>query len=226
MSNEYKEIKKLSNTVKELNTKKALYHDLPPKSQEYFIEQAKRQRRKDYSESHEDVNKLSTEVLLEEYATDINQARPLVAKALQQTAEFCSSYFSNKEDLSYVSFFRKKVYYDYDTLVNAKHNIADKKEVQSHHILNEEEENVNKPNTFMNLFLCTKYKNAGKLSSHNWFFNGFCKELTPQYAVLLDVGLKPQGTALMKMYRYMKGHPNVGGVCGYMSLKMERLDQS
>jgi chitin synthase len=27
------------------------------------------------------------------------------------------------------------------------------------------------------------------------------------------------------MYKYMKGHPNVGGVCGYMSLKMERLEQ-
>jgi chitin synthase len=27
----------------------------------------------------------------------------------------------------------------------------------------------------MNLFMCVKYKNAGKLSSHNWFFNGFCR---------------------------------------------------
>lgn len=27
----------------------------------------------------------------------------------------------------------------------------------------------------MNLFFITKYKNAGKLSSHNWFFNGFCQ---------------------------------------------------
>ncbi len=26
---------------------------------------------------------------------------------------------------------------------------------------------------FMNLFLCIKYKNSGKLSSHNWFFNCF-----------------------------------------------------
>lgn len=31
----------------------------------------------------------------------------------------------------------------------------------------------------MNLFLVTKYKNRGKLSSHNWFFNGFCQELKP-----------------------------------------------
>lgn len=76
----------MSDTVKELNKKRALYHDLPPKAQEYFIEQAKRQRRKDYSESEEEVNKIATEVLLEEYASDINTSRPLVAKALQLTA--------------------------------------------------------------------------------------------------------------------------------------------
>ena len=29
----------------------------------------------------------------------------------------------------------------------------------------------------------------------------------------------------MKMYKYMKGHPNIGGVCGYMSLKMEKLEE-
>lgn len=77
----------------------------------------------------------------------------------------------------------------------------------------------------MNLFLCVKYKNSGKLSSHNWFFNGFCKELKPKSAILLDVGLKPEGEALMKMYKYMKDHPNVGGVCGYMSLKIEKTEE-
>ena len=45
--------------------------------------------------------------------------------------------------------------------------------------------------TYMNLFMCVKYKNAGKLSSHNWFFNGFCQELRPEFSVLLDVGLRP-----------------------------------
>lgn len=76
----------------------------------------------------------------------------------------------------------------------------------------------------MNLFLCVKYKNGGKLSSHNWFFNGFCKELKPKYAVLLDVGLKPEGKALYKMYRHLKNNNKVGGVCGYMSLKIEQID--
>ena len=75
----------------------------------------------------------------------------------------------------------------------------------------------------MNLFLCTKYKNAGKLSSHNWFFNGFCQELKPNYAILLDVGLRPEHNALYKMYKYMKNNEEVGGVCGYMGLKIERV---
>lgn len=44
----------------------------------------------------------------------------------------------------------------------------------------------------MNIFFVAKYKNAQKLSSHNWFFNGFCNELSPKYAILLDVGLRPE----------------------------------
>ena len=28
---------------------------------------------------------------------------------------------------------------------------------------------------YINLFFCIKYKNGGKLTSHNWFFNGFCQ---------------------------------------------------
>lgn len=28
---------------------------------------------------------------------------------------------------------------------------------------------------YVNLFFCIKYKESGKLSSHNWFFNGFCQ---------------------------------------------------
>lgn len=76
----------------------------------------------------------------------------------------------------------------------------------------------------MNLFLITKYKNSGKLTSHNWFFNGFCKEVKPEFAVLLDVGLCPEKTALYKMYNYMKRNERCGGVCGYMDLRIERLE--
>ena len=27
---------------------------------------------------------------------------------------------------------------------------------------------------YANVFFCIKYKEAGPLNSHNWFFNGFC----------------------------------------------------
>jgi chitin synthase len=74
------------------------------------------------------------------------------------------------------------------------------------------------------MFFCIKYKNSGKLSSHNWFFNGFCNELKPKYSILLDVGLRPYPGALYKMYNYMKDNPDVGGVCGYMSLKIEKVE--
>jgi hypothetical protein len=30
----------------------------------------------------------------------------------------------------------------------------------------------------MNIFFSVKYGNNQKLNSHNWFFNGFCKELS------------------------------------------------
>lgn len=77
----------------------------------------------------------------------------------------------------------------------------------------------------MNLFLCVKYKNAKKLSSHNWFLNGFCRELKPKYTVLLDVGLRPEGEALLRMYTRLRDNSEtLGGVCGYMSLKIEKLE--
>lgn len=105
----------------------------------------------------------------------------------------------------------------------------------------------------MNLFFVVKYKNNQKLSSHNWFFNGFCKEfsncefennnietesqkegtkkkkvkledVSPKYTILLDVGLRPEGQALCKMYNAMVNHPKIGGVCGYMGLKIEQND--
>ena len=52
--------------------------------------------------------------------------------------------------------------------------------------------------------VCVKYKNGGKLSSHNWFFNGFCKEFYPKYTMLLDVGIRPHSIALLRMYEYLK----------------------
>ena len=48
---------------------------------------------------------------------------------------------------------------------------------------------MKKESVYMNLFMVTKYKQDGKMSSHNWFFNGLCNELDAQYAVMVEVGM-------------------------------------
>ena len=37
------------------------------------------------------------------------------------------------------------------------------------------------------------------MSSHNWFFNGVCQELQPEYVILLNAGTAPEKNALYKM---------------------------
>lgn len=51
--------------------------------------------------------------------------------------------------------------------------------------------------------MCVKHKNSGKLNSHMLFFEGFCKLFDPEYCILMDVGVKPQGSAIFQMYRHL-----------------------
>jgi chitin synthase len=43
----------------------------------------------------------------------------------------------------------------------------------------------------LKLITCFKHINGTKLSSHLWFFEGFCRHIVPHFCVLLDVGTKP-----------------------------------
>jgi len=70
------------------------------------------------------------------------------------------------------------------------------------------------------MFLCVKHKNSGKLNSHMLFFEGFCKLFDPEFCILMDVGVKPMGSAIFQMYKHLELTPKCGGVCGYMSLKI------
>jgi hypothetical protein len=38
------------------------------------------------------------------------------------------------------------------------------------------------------------------------------------------VGLKAKDNSIFAMYQHLKLNPKLGGVCGYMSLKIERTD--
>jgi cellulose synthase/poly-beta-1,6-N-acetylglucosamine synthase-like glycosyltransferase len=97
----------------------------------------------------------------------------------------------SREDLAYLAAFRSKVRVSLHEEEEDEESSRLAPEGTDRHLAESHHQETVKVS--MNLFLCVKYKNSGKLSSHNWFFNGFCKELRPRYSVLLDVGLKPDG---------------------------------
>lgn len=70
----------------------------------------------------------------------------------------------------------------------------------------------------LNLLTCFKHKNGKKLSSHVWFFEGFCRYLKPTYCVLLDVGTVPDETGVLNLIKGMVYDKNIGGVSGFMSI--------
>ena len=64
-------------------------------------------------------------------------------------------------------------------------------------------ENSIEPDAKMNLFTIVKYSNKGKLSSHLWFFEGFCEMINPSMCILLDCGLEPEPDSLFRMWAHI-----------------------
>ena len=82
------------------------------------------------------------------------------------------------------------------------------------------------PRKYLKIFSCFKHLNGTKLSSHLWFFQGFCRYLDPQYLVLLDVGTQTnedEVANLIRGFKKMDGSDNedIGGVTGLMSVDSE-----
>ena len=50
----------------------------------------------------------------------------------------------------------------------------------------------------LKIISCFKHTNGTKLSSHLWFFEGFCRQFNPEFCVLLDVGTKPSPNGILK----------------------------
>jgi chitin synthase len=77
---------------------------------------------------------------------------------------------------------------------------------------------------YLKLFSCFKHTNGTKLSSHLWFFEGFCRYLNPEYVILLDVGTKPEKGAIANL---LKGFTDedVGGVTGFMTVDSNMKSQ-
>lgn len=66
----------------------------------------------------------------------------------------------------------------------------------------------------MQVLFCLKEKNAKKINSHRWFFNAFSPILRPNVCVLLDVGTKPENSAIYNLWKAFDRDPQVGGACG------------
>jgi hypothetical protein len=189
----------------------------------------------------------------EQVSIDINVSRPLVQNALTKMSNYCKQYIESRQQMSHVSFFRTSQFFPEDSGFSTTEldevrktksskliNVTNGNEEESRLIISNFEEKLS---IKMNIFFVVKYKNAQKLSSHNWFFNGFCKEFSnfqnkpqqnvqaplvysPKYTILLDVGLRPEQSALCKMYYTLENHnTTIGGVCGYMGLKLERTGE-
>ncbi|KAL4487126.1 hypothetical protein ABPG72_001578 [Tetrahymena utriculariae] len=82
---------------------------------------------------------------------------------------------------------------------------------------------VDETEDYLHIFHCIKYKNGGKLSSHLWFFCGFCELFQPEYTILLDCGLVPDEKALVNMYLALETDKDIGGVCGFMGIKLQNV---
>lgn len=75
----------------------------------------------------------------------------------------------------------------------------------------------NKKNKLTTFFV-NKHLNGKKLSSHMWFFEGFCRLLNPKYVCLVDGGTRPDKEGIVNFYKAMEKNPRIGGVCGFMGL--------
>ena len=92
-----------------LKKKTILYEDLTEIMKEFFLEEAKKIRKRDYNSSDEEVNQLAPNVILDDYIYDLNKMKPVAAVALQETKRFCERYMMVKEDLAYLSYFRRNI---------------------------------------------------------------------------------------------------------------------
>ncbi|OJJ33189.1 hypothetical protein ASPWEDRAFT_114414 [Aspergillus wentii DTO 134E9] len=64
------------------------------------------------------------------------------------------------------------------------------------------------------MVFCLKEHNQKKLNSHRWFFNAFGRALQPNICILLDVGTKPDPTALYHLWKAFDQDSNVAGAAG------------
>ncbi|KAJ3130294.1 Chitin synthase, class 2 [Nowakowskiella sp. JEL0407] len=59
-----------------------------------------------------------------------------------------------------------------------------------------------------------KEKNKKKINSHRWFLKGLCPIVEPRVVVLIDVGTKPEKSALFNLWSTFFRNEQIAGACG------------
>jgi chitin synthase len=60
----------------------------------------------------------------------------------------------------------------------------------------------------------SRLRNQGKIESHKWFFKGFCRQMDPIYAQIIDCGSIPLWNSISQIIMHMETFKDVGGACG------------
>ncbi|KAH7121804.1 chitin synthase-domain-containing protein, partial [Dactylonectria estremocensis] len=64
------------------------------------------------------------------------------------------------------------------------------------------------------LMLCLKAKNSGKINSHRWIFNAFGRQLNPEIVVTIDTGTYLKSNALPNLWKAFYNDQSLAGACG------------
>ncbi|GJN89882.1 hypothetical protein Rhopal_002871-T1 [Rhodotorula paludigena] len=72
------------------------------------------------------------------------------------------------------------------------------------------------------IVFCLKEQNQKKLNSHRWAFNAFAQQLRPNVVILLDIGTKPGGDSIYKLWKEFDRDSKVGGACGEITVDLGR----
>ncbi|OHW99241.1 chitin synthase 1 [Colletotrichum incanum] len=64
------------------------------------------------------------------------------------------------------------------------------------------------------IILCLKQKNSGKINSNRWFLNAFGRILNPEVVVHIDTGTRINPRSLLKLWGAFYNDRTLGGACG------------
>jgi hypothetical protein len=93
-----------------MEKEKALtYESLNADLQKLFLEKAKEQWKQDYGYNDGDLERINTEKLLEEYASNYKTSHPIILQALSEGKKYCEEYISTRDNLALLSSFRVSV---------------------------------------------------------------------------------------------------------------------